>query len=243
MLNLSEFDKTRVVSLEGAHNARDIGGFKTAEGGFVKRGLVFRSDELSKLTDVDVEVLGCIGIKTVVDFRSGSEMSCFADRYPSEARKLDLSIDSGDLGGALDEVNEETGPILMKEVNRLLVKEHTAIFSRFFSLLTTGKDVPLLFHCAAGKDRTGFAAAMFLASLGVSRENILRDYMMSAEGAMKKYDLFLKRKPQRASIVIVRPEYLGAAFEEIEAGFGTVENYLITRLGVDLKKMRDIFVE
>lgn len=243
MRHFSEFDRSREVRLDGAHNARDLGGFKTSDGGTVRRGLVFRSDELSRLTDRDLAALSEIGIKTVVDFRSREEMTHFADKCPSRTRLLGLSIDSGDLAGVVDEVNDETGPKLMREVNRSLVRRHADVYSDFFSLLTSGADIPLLFHCAAGKDRTGFAAAMFLASLGVSRGDIMRDYMLSVEGAVKKYGAFLEREPQRSSIVIVRPEYLEAAFDEIEAGFGTVESYLTEGLGVDLDKMREIFVE
>lgn len=243
MQHFSEFDRSRVVSLDGAHNVRDLGGFRTADGGTVRRGLVFRSDDLSRLTDRDLAALSVIGIKTVVDFRSQEEIARFADKYPSRTRVLDMSIDSGDLAGVIDEVNDETGPKLMREVNRSLVRRHADVYSDFFALLTGGADIPLLFHCAAGKDRTGFAAAMFLASLGVSRGDIMRDYMLSVAGVVKKYSAFLEREPQRSSIVIVRPEYLGAAFDEIEAGFGTVENYLTVGLGVDLDKMREIFVE
>lgn len=243
MQQFSEFDRSRVVRLDGAHNVRDMGGFKTANGGTVRRGLVFRSDELSRLSDRDVAALSEIGIKTVVDFRSEDEMARFSDKCPRRTRLLGLSIDSGDLAGVIDEVNEETGPGLMREINRSLVRRHADVYSDFFALLTSGADIPLLFHCAAGKDRTGFAAAMFLASLGVSREDILRDYMLSVEGAVKKYGAFLEREPQRSSIVIVRPEYLNAAFKEIEASFGTTEKYLTEGLGVDLDKMREIFVE
>lgn len=238
-----EFDKTRVIPLEGAYNVRDMGGFRTSCGGTVRRGLAFRSDELSRLTDVGVATLGDIGVRTIVDFRSKTEIERFEDKYPSQARLLGLSIDNGDLSGVVEQVNEETGPKLMCEVNRLFVRGHSQVFSSFFALLTSETDVPLLFHCAAGKDRTGFAAAMFLSSLGVSREDIFRDYMLSIDGTKKKYDDYLKREPQRTSIFIPRQEYLAAAYEEIEAGFGTVDNYLTERLGVDLDKIRGIFVE
>lgn len=222
---------------------RDMGGFKTANGGAVKRGLVFRSDELSRLTDMDVAALGNIGIKTVVDFRTKEEIAQYTDKYPPHSRILDLSIDSGDLSYITGEINDETGPKLMREVNRRMVKWHMNVFRDFFSLLMSGTDVPLLFHCAAGKDRTGFAAAMFLSSLGVPREDIFSDYMLSVGGVMKKYGAYIERVPHRASIMTARPDYLSAAFEEIEGSFDTVENYLTTKLCVNLDKMREIFVE
>lgn len=242
MRNFSELDKTRIVRLDGAHNARDIGGFRTADGGVVSRGLAFRSDELSGLSDTDVAALSGFGIRTVVDFRSKAEIARSGDKYPRQAKMFELGIESGDLGHVLDDVDEQTGPKLMKEIYRLLVREHAKTYSDFFSLLMNG-GLPLLFHCTAGKDRTGFAAAMLLSALGVSREDIFHDYMMSAEGAGRKFGALIEREPRLASLVAVRPEYLGAAFDEIELRFGTTENYLTGCLGVDLERMREIFVK
>lgn len=242
-MQASELDKTRVIDLEGAHNARDMGGFKTANGGDVRRGLVFRSDELSGLTEGDMRRLSGFGIKTVVDFRSKAEIECSRDRLPEHVRKFELSIDCGDLGPVLDEVDEQTGPKLMEDVNRLLVKESGAVYREFFSLLAQSANIPLLFHCTAGKDRTGFAAAMFLSSLGVSREEIFSDYLLSSSGTRKKYGGLIEKAPRFTSIVIVRREYLAAAFDEIETNFGSVNSYLTGALGVDLNKMRELFVK
>lgn len=239
----SELDKTRVIDLEGAHNARDMGGFKTANGEVVRRGLVFRSDELSGLTEGDMRCLGGFGIKTVVDFRSQAEIERSRDRSLEHVRKFELNIDCGDLEPVLDEVNEQTGPKLMKGVNRLLVKKSVDAYREFFSLLTHGANVPLLFHCTAGKDRTGFAAAMFLSSLGVSREEIFRDYLLSSIGAKRKYSALIEKSPRFISIVTVRREYLTAAFDEIEADFGSVGSYLTDALDVDLDNMRRLFTE
>lgn len=242
-MQAAELDKTRVISLEGAHNARDMGGFRTADGGVVRRGMVFRSDELSGLTERDMARLSAFGIKAVVDFRSSAEIERSQDRPIEHAKRFELNIGSGDLAPILDKVDEQTGPKMMESVNRLLVKESVGVYREFFSLLTHSANVPLLFHCTAGKDRTGFAAAMFLSSLGVSREEIFRDYLLSSEGSRKKYSALIEQEPQITSIVIVRPEYLAAAFDEIEAGYGSVGSYLTGALGVDLNKMRELFVE
>lgn len=243
MAGISDFDETRIIELEGAYNARDLGGFKTASGGTVRRGMIFRSDELSGLTDKDMRRLDAFGIKTVVDFRSSAEIRRSKGRYPEFARSFELSIDCGDLSAVMDNINEKTGSELMENVNRRLVKEACEIYSEFFSQLASSENVPLLFHCTAGKDRTGFAAAMFLSSLGVSCDDIFRDYLLSSAGTLKKFRALVETAPQFTSLVVVQRSYLEAAFDEITADFGSVEKYLIDGLGVDLNRIRGIFVE
>lgn len=243
MADISDFDKTRIIELEGAYNARDLGGFRTASGGTVKRGMVFRSDELSELTDKDMKRFDALGIKTVVDFRSSAEIRRSRSRCPETVRNLALSIDCGDSSAVIDNINEKIGSKLMENVNRRLVQETFEIYSEFFSLLACGENIPLLFHCTAGKDRTGFAAAMFLSSLGVSLDDIFRDYLLSSVGTLKKFSALIETAPRLTSLVVVRRNYLEAAFDEIRAGFGSVEKYLINRLGVNLNRIRGRFVE
>lgn len=235
-------DNKRIINFEGAYNARDMGGFRTAGGGTVKSGLLFRSDELSGLTENDLARLDTLGIRTFVDFRSRKEIERSRNKLPRSARALELSIDGGDLNAVLDSVDENSGPKIMERVNRSLVRKSGEVYREFFSLLARRGNIPLLFHCTAGKDRTGFAAAMFLSSLGVSREDIFRDYMLSAIGAEKKFGALIEAAPRYASIVTARPNYLAAALDEIDASFGSVEKYLTEGLGVNLNEMRDIFV-
>lgn len=243
MEHFSEQDRARIISLEGAYNVRDLGGIKTAGGGTVKRGLVFRSDELGGLTPGDSSQLGALGIKTVVDFRSDDEARRAAPNPLKSVREVRMGLDCGNMEAVLGEVNEKTGPELMKKVNSLLVREGVVIFREFFSLLERGENVPLLFHCAAGKDRTGFASAIFLSSLGVAEGNIFHDYMLSVQGSRRKFGWLVEREPRFSSVVFVRPEYLGAAFDTIKESYGSVEGYLTDELGVDLDKMRELYVK
>lgn len=243
MERLSQLDRDRIINLEGVYNIRDLGGIAAEGGGTVRRGLLFRSDELSGLTEADSYRLGSLGIKTVVDFRSKSEIARTKSRRLKQARTLELNIDCGDSRAILHSIGNGDGTQVMKDVNRSLVHDNSQIFRAFFSLIADRDNLPLLFHCTAGKDRTGFAAAMFLSALGVSREDIFRDYMLSASGAEKKFSAALLAMPQLAQVVAVRPDYLLTAFEEIETNYGSLKNYLTAGLGADLDKMRDIFVE
>lgn len=131
MAEITDFDKTRIIKLEGAYNTRDLGGFKVIGDGMVRRGLVFRSDELNCLTDKDAAKLDTFGIKTVVDFRSGGEIMRSKDWRPHGVCAVELSIDCGDLGDVLGGVSDHSGPKLMESVNRRLVKEAGGIYREF----------------------------------------------------------------------------------------------------------------
>lgn len=243
MEQLSQLDKNRIITLEGAYNVRDLGGFAAEGGGTVRTGLLFRSDEMGGLTEADLSRLDSLGIKTVVDFRSKSEIARAKNGRRPQMRTVELNIDCGDSRAILQAIDNGNGSQAMKNVNRSLVRDYSQIFREFFSLISDKDNLPLLFHCTAGKDRTGFAAAMFLSALGVPREDIFRDYMLSASGVKKKFSAALLAMPKLAPVVAVRADYLLAAFEEIEASFGSLKDYLTTGLGVNLDKMRDIFVE
>lgn len=243
MEQLSQLDRNRIINLEGAYNVRDLGGFAAEDGGTVRKGLLFRSDELSGLTEADWSRIGSLGIKTIVDFRAKAEIARAKNGRPRQMRTLELGIDCGDSRAILLAIGNGNGSQAMKNVNRSLVRDYSQIFKEFFSLISDKGNLPLLFHCTAGKDRTGFAAAMFLSALGVSREDIFRDYMLSASGVNKKFSAALLAMPELAPVIAVRADYLLTAFEEIEASFGSLKDYLTIRLEVDLDKMRDIFVE
>jgi len=217
MEQFSELDKSRIIDLEGACNTRDLGGFRTASGGTVKRGLIFRSDELSSLTGIGVMKLGELGVKTIIDFRSRSEVERVGENPLKGIGTLELSLDCGNLESVMDTVNETTGPKIMKLVNRSLVRENTEVFREFFSLLASRENLPLLFHCAAGKDRTGFAAAMFLSSLGVSRGDIMNDYMLSTYGAGS---VVLKEVPPNSTVVGMRAKIVKINGKKVCEGCG-----------------------
>lgn len=243
MEQLSQPDRNRIITLEGAYNVRDLGGFATEDGGTVRKGLLFRSDELSGLTEADLSRLDSLGIKTIVDFRSKAETARAKNSRLGQIRTLGLNIDCGDSRAILLAIDNGNGSQAMKNVNRSLVRDYSQIFREFFRLISEKENLPLLFHCTAGKDRTGFAAAMFLSALGVSLEDVFSDYMLSASGVKEKFSAALLAMPKLAPVIAVRADYLLAAFEEIDASFGSLKDYLTSGLGVDMDKMRDIFVE
>ena len=111
------------------------------------------------------------------------------------------------------------------------------VYKEFFSILSEKENAPLLFHCSAGKDRTGIAAALLLSALGVDRETVTEDYMLSAEHITKKYEFITREHPELKPLTTVRKEYLETAFRVIDEEFGGIERYLIDNLEVDLDKL------
>lgn len=237
--------RPRIIQTEGAPNLRDLGGYPAANGKTVKWGLVFRSDDLNDLTDADVRALMNLGIATVVDFRDRVEAVNYPDRLPDSVRThRNIPIEAGKLmGGAGWHVTRNKMTGIMISAYRAMVNDYQASFRELFDLLADPDNLPLLFHCSAGKDRTGIASALFLSALGVRRETIVQDFLMSRECLKHKYVYGVDYDDDMEPMYTVHPEYLRAAFEVIDGRFGGVDRYLTERLGVDLEKFRERYTE
>ena len=178
---MEENDLPRALSLQGASNVRDLGGWPTQAGGRVRFGLVFRAASLSGLTDEDIVALTEIGLRTVCDLRGDAEQQQAPSRMSGVTTHA-LSIEPS-LGASVREVALRPGAT-GDDVMALLRRAYTAYaldwshcYRRLFDLLLQGDASPLLFHCTAGKDRTGFGAALVLTALGVDEELVLEDYL------------------------------------------------------------------
>ena len=189
----------RSLGLRGAVNARDLGGYRTAGGRVVRGGVVLRSDGLNRVTAEDVDPLGALGLRAVVDLRSSDEIreagpdllpDCVTSHHlPLLATDFDINTT---LRGALSDrsARKQRGLLghgraaaMMTGLYRWFVTDPVARerFAALLRLLADPDGVPLLFHCSAGKDRTGWAAALVLTALGVDRETVLADYLLTNE--------------------------------------------------------------
>ena len=184
--NLSENlrEDTRKLPFTGAHNFRDLGGYKTSDGKTVKWGKVYRSDNLHSLTDEDLKYMERLNLKSVVDFRSDEERNEEPDRLTPDMTPILLPIKFEPEGvtenltrdltfGNLDSSN------LLRDFNIILVKEFTEEYREFFRHIVDNGGEPFVLHCTAGKDRAGFGSAMILTVLGVPREKIIEDYLLT----------------------------------------------------------------
>ena len=237
---------TRRIQLDGAPNFRDLGGYTAADGRTVKKGLVFRSDDLNDLSQDDLDVVSELGVRTVVDFRDHKEIADYPDRLPETATNLvALPIGAGRLmaGFSLGRLDRDKTTGIMISVYRALVNDFQYVYHEFFSLLANPDNLPLLFHCTAGKDRTGLAAALFLSALGVKREIIEEDYLLSNVYLQEKYVFGIDYDEVMEPMYTVSPEFIQASFAVIDGSYGGVERYLLEKLGVDISRFREMYTE
>jgi protein-tyrosine phosphatase len=240
------------IPIAGSHNLRDLGGYKTRDGRQVKRGLLFRSGVMHALSDADRVAFRKLGIAVIYDLRANDERA----RRPTEWHKghpiayhsRDYELSVGALDGLLssDKLSRESIRRVIDDAYRELPFEQAASYHKLFGLLTA-RQVPLLFNCTAGKDRTGIAAALILFALGVPRETIDHDYAMTELEINKLIDILfsdpryvrLARLPREQYLPLFRadPEYLATAFGEIERRHESVERYLEMVLDVGPKQL------
>ncbi len=233
----------RQLPLEGAYNVRDMGGYKTADNKTVKWRKVFRSGDLNHLTEADLAYLAAIPLKTTIDFRDSAEIAAAPDRKPASVlAQYFLPINTGSV---IDytKVSDSLAPTLLVEGNKTFVRDNQDVYRKFFQLLMNGDNIPLLFHCSAGKDRAGYAAALFLSSLGVDRETIIEDYLLTNEYLQDKYAAMIDSLPVLKPLMMAKREYIQAALDEIDQKYGGMENYLTDYLKVDLAKMKALYTE
>jgi protein-tyrosine phosphatase len=229
-----------VLKLQGGSNFRDLGGYATADGRTVRRGAVFRSAHLGGLTDQDRKALAGVGVRTIVDLRGVAE----AAETPHLIEGLACRVVGAHIEPGLGEKIRNAGadgtanPYLMMQ----FLSDHYRDYPRrcapgfrtLFATLSDGEHRPLVFHCTAGKDRTGFASALLLTLLGVPWETVVDDYLRTNElwtghvGRYPELDL-----DTRAAIVEARTPYLEAAFEVVRGDFGSPEAFAEKALGLD----------
>ncbi len=229
-----------VVPLEGGSNFRDLGGHRAADGRTVRRGAVFRSAHLGDLTGEDRRQLGGLGVRTIVDLRGVSE----AAETPHLIDGLDCRVVGAHIEPGVGEkirgavADGSATPFLMMQFltdhYRDYPRRCAPGFRTLFATLSDGKHRPLVFHCTAGKDRTGFASALLLTLLGVPWETVMEDYLRTNElwvghvGRYPELDI-----DTRAAIIEARTPYLEAAFEVVRTDFGSAETFAETALGLD----------
>jgi len=255
----------RKLPFTGAHNFRDIGGYKTEDGRALKWGKIYRSDDLHLLTDEDLKYLSRLNIKSVVDFRSDEERESEPDRLNPGMTQVLLPIKFQP-----EELDDETLKNLMKNLtfgtldssnllrdfNIVIVKDFATEYKKFFRHVIENNAEPIVFHCTAGKDRAGFASAMILTVLGVPREKVIEDYLLTntyvkdhVDSEMLEIELktfFRADTDNLRKINLVEERYIQAAFDTIDSEWGGMDNYISGALGLseeDILKLKDFYLE
>lgn len=256
----------RHIKLDGVTNFRDVGGLPTDSKKIMKTGMLFRSDELSKLSDDDLVRIDLLDIKTICDLRTANERKKHLDRLPV---KCNVNVINIPLSDQNREVNHFQLFIHLFFNNRKIdfekfIKDHyhknaferTEQINKILTLLSDDKNYPALVHCTVGKDRTGLISALIQLLCGVSRKNVLRDYLMTnhyTEKRIKELAAFIRRislfrisNDQITPLLEARAEYLDTILDLIFEKYGSVENYLLNACGLHkniLNKIKLIFME
>lgn len=277
-------ETARSLGLQGAANARDLGGYRTGDGRTVRHGVALRADALNRLTEADLAVMAGSGLRRVVDLRSLDEVrEAGPDLIPglptteishAEYSATPVTVEPADpdgltlhhlpifaadfdiyvalrnaLAGRDAEVQrgllgDGKAEQMMIGLYRWFVTDAVARdrFASVLRLLAAPDGPPVLFHCSAGKDRTGWVAALLLTALGVDRETVFEDYLLTNERSARLTEHTVESfgtrglmKEPTLLLPIFRAErgYLEAAYEEVTAGWVTFEKFWQDGLGLD----------
>jgi protein-tyrosine phosphatase len=231
----------RHFNLSGASNFRDLGGYPAKAGRTVRWRRIFRSNHLGHVTDADIEVLRALDLKRAFDFRGTEERvaaMCRVEEIAVHSLPIEPTV-AATLRGIRDRgtpLSSATALDVMRDSYRGYVRHNTARFRALFTHMLEDR-APLVIHCTAGKDRTGFACALILHVLGVSDEVIAEDYLLT--------NRFYRRDPAastdlpeevRQAISSVEVSFLAAGFEAVCAEYGTLENYFGDGLGLGARE-------
>lgn len=257
------------IKLEGAYNFRDIGGYSGKNGKKIKKGVLYRSDELSHLTEKDIEVLEKLNIQTIIDFRNEKERLDNEDKQIGEANLiyLDPKADTAALASAegkdIDlydraQLTSERARFFMTKQNKEFVinEESKKAYKKMFEIILDSKNQAIVQHCRGGKDRTGYGVALIQLLLGVSKEDVLYDYLLTNEYKKEKNEKSLRALLQETGnedlveafrlFKEANLDFISEALRTIEEHYGNVETYVIQELGLtkkQIEKLEEMYLE
>ncbi|MBC8098201.1 MAG: tyrosine-protein phosphatase [Armatimonadetes bacterium] len=239
----------RTLTLQGGFNFRDIGGYQTADGQRVKWGKVYRSGSLAALTPQDFAYLAQLDIKVVCDLRSVEEVADAPDKLPPYMQYIHTPLNTDGTGNAASRMRTllfEPGKLrdmMTTMYVQIMLENNAAVFGTVINQMADAANLPLLFHCTAGKDRTGVTAMLLLLVLGVPEEVVIADYTLSNQ--------YYPQIAEFAQPMLQRTKWLGvsvndlypmlvadaatlhAALKHLYSRYGSIEQYLQQAAGVD----------
>ena len=230
-------------------NFRDLGGIPVAGGKCLRHGMVFRSGDLSGLDAGDVALLEAMKLRSIVDFRSDREVEKRPDvpigtvvnrfHFPIEDAAREMAV------RMFEERDAEGLRNLLTGDYRRMISGHSGAFRDFFRIVSEPENYPLVFHCAAGKDRTGMAAWFLLSALGTPEELIRRNYNETNHFTREFADRMVRKTNEKGlhgellrPMLEVRDEYIDAALEVVDKEFGGMERYLRDELQINPARLQ-----
>jgi protein-tyrosine phosphatase len=257
------------LGIASVPNLRDAGGYTTADGSMVRRGIAYRANQLNPISPADLKKIADLGLKNDFDLRTAEEREAKPDILPPGVKDVWLNVLADAKGMNVAEVEQVLKD--PKTANALLgngkaaaefVKTYrefitlpsaNAAFRQLFLAMSKKKELPALYHCTTGKDRTGWASAALLTLLGVPEDKVYEDYLRSNEYILPAYKSFIDQFVAAGGdpsiphdILGVKAEYLHASFDQVNTQYGSIENYFEKGLGIDRarqQKLRDRFLQ
>jgi protein-tyrosine phosphatase len=237
------------IPLDGSHNFRSVADWRARDGRRVTHGKLFRADGLDQLSDADQARLAGLGLSHVFDLRSLSEIERAPSRWPSGmAPRIWTGAESAAEADIMQLMQRDaaTGRDFHAAMCQVYARFPNDLAKAFASVAATLLDDPdcdaTLIHCAAGKDRTGFTVAMLLHAIGIERDDVMADYLLSNASfdvARERFDIdgrlssLEARAPGAvAALVGVDADYLHAAEKRMEQDFGSIDNWLEQSAGL-----------
>jgi protein-tyrosine phosphatase len=246
-------DESRAIPTTGIHNLRDFGGYPVPGGSRLMRARLFRSGELAKATAQDWKLLRSLQLGSVFDLRGADERRDAPCQFPPElAPRVYYSDGNTAHAHAAPHVEASARALNADDARERMRRGYLSmpfrptlidLYSRYFHALATSPAATLIF-CTAGKDRTGLAVALVQTAMGVHRDDILADYLLtnSAAGNDARVAALRKDLDERFGgklsedairvVTSVEPQYLDAAFDAIVDRHGSIGKYLAESLGV-----------
>ena len=255
----------RKLPFDQAHNFRDLGGYLSDDGRYTRWGKIYRTDKLSSLSEQDQRYLQRLGVKRIVDFRSDEERKTAPHSLHPESRilidPLPIDVEAAQIERVTARLQEQNVSVqdmveFLMSANRAMVTHFTDTYRHWIHSLLSDDHYPQLFHCTAGKDRTGLAAALLLRAIGVSEETVMEDYLATNHYTaaridevirqIQEMDIFTVDEPVIRTLFHVQPQFINAAFEVIGQRYGNIEAYFEDGLALDRfqrEQLRDMLLE
>lgn len=236
------------IRLSGAPNFRDLGGYPARDGQTLRRGILYRSGELSELTAGDIQTVRQLGIRTVIDIRAAEESKSKPDRLPEGLNVIHLPIHSGvDDPTRLKSIRtfarrDFDVEAFTRQFYHRIAFDHRTQIGQIIGQMSRTENLPAIVHCTGGKDRTGVVSALIQLFAGVSMENVMKDYLMTNERMIsvfteyaRKYrwlKLFGVSIEKFTPLAESRSEYLATVLKDIFSDYSTPDRYFQEGCGV-----------
>ena len=268
----------RTLPIEGMNNFRDFGGYFTADNKQIKWGVLYRSNHLFNLSDKAIQYLSHLGINSIIDYRTQNEIDKSPNCYIGEKRTyhLDATAQTAELAaqfaaspsdedkalieGVLNNIPKQfingEGRQILEQYRQFVISEKSKIaFRQMIRALLDSKNSPSIQHCRGGKDRTGYGALLILAMLGVPKETIVQDYMLTHHNRLARNEIKMRsyRKITQdqnvldylLSLIDTKEIFIIEVFKAMEDTSGSVINYIKNELNFtdeDFSKLREIYL-